>query len=106
MPLLARGGTKTARLWTYLRDDRPFEGTAPPAVIFRFSRDRGGAHPTEHLKGWQRIFQANAYAGYNDLYRGDRTPGPVLPALFWRHARRKFFELADVEGNIRQGNDV
>jgi len=120
VPLLARGGTKTARLRTYMRDDRPFGGAAPPAVIFRFSRDRGGAHPTEHLKGWQGILQGeevrktvrgtvfptNAYAGYNDLYRGDRTPGPVLPALCWSHARRKFFELADVEGNIRKGKDA
>ena len=106
VPLLARGGTKTARLWTYLRDVRPFGGTAPPAVVFRFSRDRGGAHPTEHLKGWQGLLQADAYAGYNDLYRGDRKPGPVLPALCWSHARRKFFELADVEGNIRKGKDA
>ena len=106
VPLLARGGTKTARLWTYVRDDRPFAGTAPPAVIFRFSRDRAGAHPTEHLTGWKGILQADAYAGYNDLYRGDRKPGPVLPALCWSHARRKFFELADVEGNIRKGKDA
>lgn len=106
VPLLARGGTKTARLWTYLRDDRPFGGTAPPAVVFRFSRDRGGEHPTEHLNGWQGILQADAYAGYNQLYRGDRKPGPVLPALCWSHARRKFFELADVEGNIRKGKDA
>ena len=65
VPLLARGGTKTARLWTYVRDDRPFGGTAPPAVTFRFSRDRGGEHPTGHLTGWQGILQADAYAGYN-----------------------------------------
>ena len=103
VPLLARGGTKTARLWTYVRDDRPFGGTAPPAVVFRFSRDRGGEHPTEHLKGWRGILQADAYAGYNQLYQGDRKPGPVLSALCWSHARRKFFELADVEGNIRKG---
>ncbi|MCA1288698.1 IS66 family transposase, partial [Salipiger bermudensis] len=51
VPLLARGGTKTARLWTYVRDDRPFGGTAPPAVAFRFSRDRSGEHPTGHLAG-------------------------------------------------------
>ena len=43
VPLLARGGTKTARLWTYVRDDRPFASAAPPAVVFRFSRDRAGA---------------------------------------------------------------
>jgi transposase len=106
VPLLARGGTKTARLWTYVRDDRPFGGAAPPAVIFRFSRDRSGEHPTEHLTGWKGILQADAYAGYNDLYLGDRKPGPVLPALCWSHARRKFFELADVEGNIRKGKDA
>ena len=117
VPLLARGGTKTARLWTYVRDDRPFGGTAPPAVAFRFSRDRGGEHPNEHLKGWQGILQGeedqktvqwtvfptNAYAGYNQLYDPRRSPGPVTSALCWSHARRKFFELADVEGNIRKG---
>lgn len=103
VPLLARGGTKTARLWTYLRDDRPFGGTAPPAVVFRFSRDRAGEHPTEHLRGWCGILQADAYAGYNQLYDATRQPGPVASALCWSHARRKFFELADVETNIRKG---
>ena len=103
VPLLARGGTKTARLWTYLRDDRPFGGTAPPAVVFQFSRDRGGEHPTVHLQGWQGILQADAYAGYNPLYDPGRQPGPVAPALCWSHARRKFFELADIETNVRKG---
>ncbi len=103
VPLLARGGTKTARLWTYVRDDRPFDGTAPPAVVFRFSRDRAGGHPTEHLAGWQGILQADAYAGYNQLYDATRQPGPVNLALCWSHARRKFFELADVQTNIRKG---
>ena len=103
VPLLARGGTKTARLWTYVRDDRPFDGTAPPAVVFRFSRDRAGEHPAQHLAGWQGILQADAYAGYNQLYAGARKPGPVASALCWSHARRKFFELADVQTNIRKG---
>jgi transposase len=74
VPLLARGGTKTARLWTYVRDDRPFDVTAPPAVVFRFSRDRAGEHPTQHLAGWQGILQADAYAGYNQLYAAVRRP--------------------------------
>ncbi|MBE0452863.1 MAG: IS66 family transposase, partial [Roseovarius sp.] len=103
VPLLARGGTKTARLWTYVRDDRPFDGTAPPAVVFRFSRDRAGEHPIGHLKGWQGILQADAYAGHNQLYNPGRQPGPVAPGLCWSHARRKFFELADVETNLRKG---
>ena len=106
VPLLARGGTKTARLWTYVRDDRPFGGTAPPAVVFRFSRDRSGDHPTEHLKGWKGILQADAYAGYNQLYAPGRAPGPVTSALCWSHARRKFFELADIAGNIRKGKST
>jgi transposase len=106
VPLLARGGTKTARLWTYVRDDRPFDGTAPPAVVFHFSRDRGGEHPTGHLKVWKGILQADAYAGYNPLYDPKRQPGPVAPALCWSHARRKFFELADIETNVRKGKSA
>jgi len=103
VPLLAKGGTRTARLWTYVRDDRPFAGGAPPAALFHFSRDREMAHPNRHLAGWQGILQADAYGGYNDLYRGGRDPGPVSSALCWSHARRKFFELADIKGNVRKG---
>ena len=103
VPLLAKGGTKTARLWTYVRDDRPFAGGAPPAALFHFSRDREMAHPNRHLAGWQGVLQADAYGGYNDLYRDDRDPGPVDSALCWSHARRKFFELADIKGNVRKG---
>ncbi|MBD3766014.1 MAG: IS66 family transposase [Rhodobacterales bacterium] len=102
VPLLAKGGTQTARLWTYVRDDRPFGGGAPPAALFHFSRDREMAHPNRHLAGWQGVLQADAYGGYNDLYRGDRDPGPVLSALCWSHARRKFFELADIKENARR----
>ncbi len=104
VPLLARGGTKTARLWTYVRDDRPFGGTAPPAVVFRFSRDRGGEHPTGHLTGWQGILQADAYAGYNQLYDPEAIAraggsGAVLepcPPQVLRTRRRR-------ESNIRKG---
>lgn len=106
VPLLARGGTKTARLWTYVRDDRPFAGGAPPATLFFFSPDREKTHPNRHLAGWQGILQADAYGGYNDLYRIDRSPAPVRSALCWAHARRKFFELADIAGNLRKGKSA
>jgi len=102
VPLLAKGGTQTARLWTYVRDDRPFAGGAPPAALFYFSRDREMTHPNRHLAGWQGILQADAYGGYNDLYRGDRDPGTVNSALCWSHARRKFFELADIKEKARK----
>ncbi|SMH26386.1 IS66 family transposase [Mesorhizobium australicum] len=103
VPLLARGATRQARLWTYVRDDRPFAGGAPPAALFYFSSDREKTHPNRHLAGWSGTLQADAYGGYNDLYRAGRSPAPVLSALCWSHARRKFFELADIAGNVRKG---
>ncbi|WP_448549832.1 IS66 family transposase, partial [Xanthomonas translucens] len=89
--------------WTYVRDDRPFAGGAPPAALFYFSPDREKTHPNTHLAGWHGILQADAYGGYNDLYRAGRSPEPIKSALCWSHARRKFFELADIAGNVRKG---
>ena len=91
VPLLAKGGTQTALLWTYVRDDRLFVGGASPAALFHFSRDREMALPSCHLAGWQGVLQTDTYGGYNGLYRGDRELGPVLSALCWSRARRKFF---------------
>lgn len=106
VPLLARGGTKTARLWTYVRDDRPWDGGVPPAALFKFSTDRRKEHPTRHLAGWNGVLQSDVYGGYNDLYLADRSPGPVRSALCWSHARRKFFELADIKAIARKGKKV
>jgi hypothetical protein len=91
--LLARGAARQARLWTYVRDDRPFAGGAPPAALFHFSVNREKTHPNRHLAEWHGTLQADAYGGYNDLYRVDRCPAPIKSALCWSHARRKFFEL-------------
>ncbi|WP_371741636.1 IS66 family transposase [Novosphingobium sp. 9U] len=102
IPVLAGGKTDTARLWTYVRDDRPFGGRAPPAAIYHYSRDRRGEHPLAHLQGWSGILQADAYAGYNGLFRQDRQPQPSKRALCWAHARRHFFELADAEAKKRR----
>ncbi len=97
VPVLAKGKTDTGRLWVYVRDDKPFASPAPPAAVFYYSRDRRGAHPAAHLKTWSGVLQADAYGGYSDLYAPARQPAPVLEAGCWAHARRKFFELADVE---------
>lgn len=102
VPLLAKGATRQAGLWTYVRDDRPLAGGAPPAALFHFSPDREKTHPNRHLTGWHGTLQADAYGGYNDLYRAGRSPAPVISALCWSHARRKFFELADIAGNVRK----
>ncbi len=95
IPVLAPGKTRTGRLWTYVRDDRPFAGPAPPAAVFFYSPDRRGEHPGHHLRSFAGILQADAYAGFNKLYDGARRPGPVHEAACWAHGRRKFFELAD-----------
>ena len=96
VPLMARGRTVTARLWTYVRDDRPFGGPDPPAALFRFSADRGGEHPVRHLAGYAGILQADAYAGFGELYAAGRRPGPIVEAACWAHGRRKLFKLAEV----------
>ena len=97
VPVLAKGKTDTGRLWVYVRDDAPFAGPDPPAAVFYYSRDRRAEHPKAHLEHWRGVLQADAYGGYGDLYAPDRQPGPVLEASCWAHARRKVFELADVE---------
>ncbi|WP_186378786.1 IS66 family transposase [Sphingobium sp. B2] len=102
VPVMAKGKTDTGRLWDYVRDDRPFGGADPPAVVFYYSRDRRGEHPQAHLASWSGILQADAYAGYFELYAPDRQPGLILEAGCFAHARRKFFELADVEGAARK----
>jgi transposase len=96
VPVLAKGRTKTGRVWGYVRDDRPFGGPDPPAVAFFYSPDRGGAHPERHLAEFAGILQADAYAGFGRLYEPERKPGPILEAACWAHARRKLFELATV----------
>jgi transposase len=96
VPVLAKVKADTARAWVYVRDDLPFGGPDPPAALFYYARDRSGAHPEKHLSGFTGILQADAYAGYNRLFKPDRSPGPVTEALCWAHARRKFFVLADI----------
>ena len=94
VPVLDTGKTRTGRLWTYVRDDRPFAGPAPPAALYFYSPDRGAAHPEAHLARWQGLMQADAYSGFNRLYEPGRRPGPILEVACWAHARRYFFDLA------------
>src|SRR5438105_6693491 len=97
VPVLARGKCRTGRLWTYVRDDKPFGGRTAPAALFYYSPDRGGEHPEKHLAGYSGIMQADAYAGFNGLYVAGRKPGPIIEAACWAHGRRKLYELADLQ---------
>ena len=97
VPVLAKSKTRTGRLWTYVRDDRPFGGCDPPAAIFFYSPDRSAKHPEEHLAGYTGLMQADAYAGFNRLYDARRKPAPIIEAACWAHARRSFFDLARLD---------
>jgi hypothetical protein len=83
------GKTKQARLWTYVRDDRPAGVDQAPAVWFAYSENRQGIHPQTHLKDFAGILQADAYAGYDAIY----ASGKVIEAACWAHARRKFHDI-------------
>jgi transposase len=91
VPVLAPGNgqTKTGRLWTYVRDDRPAGDAAAPAVWFAYSPDRKGEHPQQHLNGFTGTLQADGYAGFQRLYER----GQIQEAACWAHVRRKFFDL-------------
>jgi transposase len=97
VPVLAKGKTKTGRFWTVVRDDRPFAGADPPAAVYFYSPDRRGEHPQSFLKSYSGILQADAYSGFGQLYEPGRVTGAASEAACWAHARRKFFELAEVK---------
>ena len=86
-----------AKVWTYVRDDRPCAGRAPPAALYYASQDRRQEHPERHLRGFTGILQVDA------LYDPARSPAAITPALCWSHARRQFFELADIAANAQRG---
>ena len=91
MPVLApgTGKTRTGRLWTYVRDDRPSGDVTAPAVWFAYSPDRKGEHPKQHLRHYKGALQADAYAGFHHLYED----GAIYEVACWAHARRKFHEI-------------
>ncbi|MGA2814225.1 MAG: IS66 family transposase [Candidatus Acidiferrum sp.] len=91
VPVLApgMGKTKTGRLWTYVRDDRPAGDGQPPAVWFCYTPDRKGEHPRAHLSTFAGTLQADGYAGFEQIY----AAGKIQEAACWAHVRRKFYDL-------------
>jgi transposase len=99
VPVLAPGNgkTKTGRLWSYVRDDRPAGSQDAPAAWFAYSPDRKGEHPQRHLKDFKGILQADAYAGFNKLYEDGAIPGSIQEAPCMAHIRRKFYDLMEAQ---------
>jgi transposase len=97
VPVLApgTGKTKTGRLWTYVRDERPFAGSRPPAALFFYSPDRKGEHPRAHLKDFRGVIHVDGYAGFNELF----AHGNIVEAGCWAHVRRKFFDVHAATGS-------
>jgi transposase len=99
VPVLApgRGRTRTARLWAYVRDDRPSAGPDPPAVVYRYSPDRKAQWPRSHLARFSGTLQADGYSGFAWLY----AKGRVQEAACWAHARRKYYDVYAMDRSPR-----
>jgi transposase len=91
------GKTRTGRIWTYLVDERPWQGTRAPAAYYRFSPDRKGERPRDHLAGFCGVIQADAFSGYEAMTRSSGPPGRGTPciahAACWAHARRHLYDV-------------
>lgn len=91
----AKGKAQTARLWSYVRDERPWCGQAPPCVWYQFSVDRKGEHPASHLKGYKGVIHADGFTGFNGLFGADRASEQACMV----HVRRKFVDIYESEGS-------
>ncbi|MDP6953983.1 MAG: IS66 family transposase [Alphaproteobacteria bacterium] len=95
------GKTKTARLWAYVRDERPWAGRPgrpgadPPAAVYRFTPDRQGKWPKQHLAGFTGWMHADGYAGFEALYRD----GAISEVACLAHIRRKFYDVHAATGS-------
>ncbi len=91
-----RGRTKTGRLWTAVRDERPYGSTAPPAAFYLYSADRASEHAHALLKGCRGHLHADGYTGFGGLYEADLktgAPAPLKEVACWAHARRKIYDV-------------
>nr|XP_019703371.1 uncharacterized protein LOC109505333 [Elaeis guineensis] len=102
VPLLAKYKTEIARIWDYVRDDRPFNGSGAPALMCRYSRNRKGEHPRAHLAGYTGILQVDRYAGFNQMFEPGWADKAMTRANCWAHGRRELFKLVDVAGQLKR----
>jgi transposase len=94
--------TKTARIWAYVRDERPWSGQSPPCVWYQFTVDRKGEHPVSHLSGYQGWVHADGYAGFNGAF-GD---GKASEVACIAHIRRKFVDVQQASGSAIAGEAI
>ena len=89
-----RGRTKKGFLWAIARDDRPWGGTDPPAVVYTYAPGRGAVHALKLLDGYRGIVQCDGYAAYKTI--ANAAPDEAITLAFcWAHLRRRFFDIAE-----------
>jgi len=95
--MLAPGNkkTRTARIWAYVRDERPWSGQSPPCVWYQFTVDRKGEHPVRHLSDYKGWVHADGYAGFNEVFGKDKASEVVCMA----HIRRNFVDVFTAQGS-------
>src|ERR671912_681333 len=100
LPVLdpGRGRTKTGCLWGYAIDDRPWQGSTPPAVVYLYAEDRKGEHPAAHLAEFRGVLQVDGYGGFKSLLAG-HPPDQIKLAFCWAHCRRGFYEIHQSTGS-------
>jgi transposase len=100
LPVLdpGRGRTKTGRLWGYAVDDRPWNGSTPPAVVYLYAEDRKSEHPAAHLAEFEGVLQVDGYGGFKSLLAG-RPSDQIKLAFCWAHCRRRFYEIHQATGS-------
>ena len=101
IPIRAKSKCTTGRIWSYVRDDQPFGGSTASAAVYYASSDRRGEHPQKHLAGYGGILQSDCYSGFEPISVAEQKAVPITFAFCHAHARRKFFELADIEKRAR-----
>ncbi len=96
LPVLdpGRGRTKQGYFWAIARDDRPWGGQDPPAVVYTYAPGRGHQHGLALLGSYRGILQVDGYAAYKKLVDPAGKTGPSALAFCWSHVRRGFYDLA------------
>jgi transposase len=89
-----RKKVKLGQLWAYARDDRPWGGSDPPAVVYCYAPGRGTEHCRAHLAGFSGILQTDGYAVYKELVKSRGPSEPIVLSFCWAHLRRRFYEIA------------
>ena len=95
-----RGRTKQGYFWAIACDDRPWGGSQPPAVVYRYAPGRGHSHADTLLSGYRGILQCDGYAAYKKFGGSRSADPPVTLAFCWAHVRRGFYDLAKTKAPI------